>query len=92
MAPTAGENAGVGMQILAVGDPSMLCRPCVDCGVKTGRFCDYCYAADRVPSEEWADGQMTPLCSRCDNFHDMCHFCRGLTWCMPYPKPVHGKA
>ena len=26
---------------------------------------------------------MTPLCSYCDNTHDKCHFCRGLTRCRP---------
>ena len=28
------------MTVLAVGDESVLRRPCVDCGVRTGRFCD----------------------------------------------------
>ena len=65
------------MEVLAVGDESMLIRPCVDCGLKTGRFCDYCLAETRLPNEKWCDGQMTPLCSRCDNKYDKCHFCRG---------------
>ena len=68
---------GCHMEIICVSDQETLCRPCVDCGQKTGRFCDYCYAADRKPDERWAPNQMTPLCSRCDNTHDMCHFCRG---------------
>ena len=72
-------------EVLACGDEATLFRPCVDCGLWTGRFCDYCYAADRVPSEKWADGQLTPLCSRCDNEYDSCHFCRGLYWCQPRP-------
>ena len=66
-------------QVLAFGDEKTLCRPCVDCGLVTGRFCDYCYAEDRMPDEDWAPGQMTPLCSKCDNKHDRCHFCRGLS-------------
>ena len=74
-----------GIQVLAVGDGSMLLRPCVDCSRITGRFCDGCRAADRIPSEQWADNQMTPLCSRCDNEHEACHFCRGLHWCAPAP-------
>ena len=78
-------GSGAQMEILAVGSEAMLCRPCVDCGVKTGRYCDFCLAADRIPSEEWAEGQLTPLCSRCDNTHDKCHFCRKLAWCMPFP-------
>ena len=63
----------------------MLNRPCVDCGLKTGRFCDWCKAAGRLPNEDWADGQMTPLCSNCDNKRGACHFCRGEQWCMPPP-------
>ena len=75
--------AGIDMTVLAVGDAEMLTRPCVDCGLVTGRFCDYCYAKDRVPSEEWAEGQLTPLCSTCDWKFGMCHFCKGLVWCVP---------
>ena len=51
------------MEVLAAGSATMLCRPCVDCGLYTGRFCDHCLAKDRIPSEEWAPGQLTPLCS-----------------------------
>jgi hypothetical protein len=85
----AGGNGGndhITMQVLATGDEEMLCRPCVDCGLKTGRFCDHCLASTRVPSEEWASGQMTPLCSRCDWDHGACHYCFGLPWCTPFPK------
>ena len=60
------EGPGAPMEVLAWGDKEMLCRPCVECGLMTDRFCDYCRARDRCPSEEWADGQMTPLCSYCD--------------------------
>ena len=74
------------MEVLAFGSESLLCRPCVDCGVKTGRFCDFCYAADNVPSERWAEGQRTPFCSKCDNEHEECHFCRGIAWCTPPTK------
>ena len=79
---------GRGAAILGVtcsGDSAALIRPCVDCGLWTGRFCDWCLASDRMPEEQWAEGQLTPLCSTCDNKHDMCHFCRGLLWCMPAP-------
>ena len=71
------------MSIICVSDQETLVRPCVDCGQMTGRFCDYCYAADRCPDERWAPNQLTPLCSRCDNTHDKCHFCRGQAWCVP---------
>ena len=73
------------MQVLAMGSPAMLNRPCVDCGLFTGRFCDRCLASDRMPAEVWADGQMTPLCSNCENKHQACHFCRGASWCTPPP-------
>ena len=78
-------GAVAGIQVLAVGDESMLLRACVDCSLITGRFCDGCCAADRIPSEQWADNQMTPLCSRCDNEHGACHFCRRAPWCEVRP-------
>ena len=84
------------MQVLAWGDENMLARPCVDCGLKTGCYCDYCRACDRCPKEKWADGQMTPLCTNCDNRQGACHFCRGLSWCTPpqfnATKPKNEKA
>ena len=61
----------------------MLNRPCVDCGLVTGSFCDYCEAAKRCPDEEWATHQMTPLCTKCDRKWHACHFCRGQQWCVP---------
>ena len=71
------------LEVLAVADdsdPRVLQRPCVDCGRRTGRFCDYCRAADRFPAGDatgrgWAEGQLTPLCSACDNSRDACHYC-----------------
>ena len=69
------------------GSEEMLCRPCVDCGLITGRFCDWCYAQDRDPNAEWAAGQLTPLCSKCDWKHGRCHYCRGLSWATPPPHP-----
>ena len=71
------------MQVLAAGSAADLCRPCADCGQYTGRFCDFCRAADRIPSERWCYNQMTPLCSRCDDRWGRCHFCRRLAWCRP---------
>ena len=74
------------MQVLSFSDGTIsLCRPCVDCGLMTGRFCDFCLGAERIPTEEWNPGQMTPLCSFCDNLYDMCHYCRGEDWCTPQP-------
>ena len=68
-----------------MGEPDMLCRPCVDCGLYTGCFCDFCRAEDRLPDEVWAEGQHTPLCTNCDRTKDMCHFCRWEKWATPAP-------
>ena len=80
--------AEMAMQVLCRGSKKMLCRPCVDCGLYTGRFCDHCLAASRVPSEEWAPNQATPLCSQCDWRWEACRFCRGVHSCTP---PAHGQ-
>ena len=77
------DRAGIPFQVLATGSEEMLNRPCVDCGLVTGSFCDYCEAADRCPDEEWAAHQMTPLCTKCDRKWNACHFCRGQQWCVP---------
>ena len=77
------------MEVLALGEDEELTRLCVDCGLYTGRFCDRCYASQRIPTEVWCRGQRTPLCSRCDNRWDAYHFCRGLHWCTP---PAWGPA
>ena len=74
---------GSPLEVLAwstVDDPGILMRACVDCGIKTGRFCDRCLAEVRFPSGDatgrgWAAGQHTPLCSSCDNSRGACHFC-----------------
>ncbi len=68
------------MTVLCGGDADTLNRPCVDCGLYTGRYCDYCLAASRIPTETWIDNQHTPLCSKCDNRFGKCHFCRGQSW------------
>ena len=38
-------------------------RPCVDCGLRTGSYCDHCRARARIPSEIWGANQATPQCS-----------------------------
>ena len=72
------------LDVLCAGSQTMLCRPCVDCGLYTGRFCDGCLASRRVPSERWANNQHTPLCSRCDWRWGSCRFCRGVHSCTPF--------
>ena len=71
------------LEVFAVGSKEVLCRPCVDCGLYTGCFCDYCYGADRIPDEYWEQGQLTPLCTNCDNRYDACHYCRGVHMARP---------
>ena len=71
-------------------------RPCVDCGRVTGNFCEtllqmghalwqggVCLAANRIPSEPWAEDQRTPLCTSCERRHGACRFCRGVYGCTP---------
>ena len=67
------------------GDMETINRACVDCGLITGSFCDYCEAVDHFPREPWAEGQLTPLCTHCDFKKGECHFCRGEAWCVPPP-------
>ena len=76
------------MEVLAIGDRDVLFRPCVDCGLRTGCYCDYCLAEDRDPNNKWAKGQHTPLCATCDHKYDRCHYCRGQHWAAP---PATGK-
>ena len=76
------------LQVLAAGSKEDLVRPCVDCGLSTGCYCDWCLAASRDPKSEWVPGQHTPLCTKCDNLHGMCHYCRGIPWCTPFQHPV----
>ena len=74
------------LEVLAVAsDAATLNRPCVDCGRRTGCFCDFCLAKDRDPAGSWEEGQHTPLCTECDREHEACHFCRGLQWATPPP-------
>ena len=89
------------LEFLCFGEAENLIRPCVDCGLVTGRFCDgprgetgpQCYAAYRVPTESWEPKQRTPFCLRCEELQQqrhgtwgMCHFCRGVNWCTPPPR------
>ena len=82
----AQSQRGMPLEALAVGDAETLTRPCVDCGLFTGGFCDGCYAVGRDPDSHWAPGQRTPLCTACDDKHDgLCHDCRKMAWAAPAP-------
>ena len=90
-----GDNAS--MNVLASGDATTLYRPCADCGRRTGNFCEtmiqqgaalwqggVCMACDRMPDEQWAAGQRTPLCRKCEDHAGACHYCRTVPWCRPF--------
>ena len=76
-----------------------LCRPCVDCGLMTGSFCDgltvngkildNCFAEQRFPSEVWCANQRTPFCSQCERKRPACHFCLQTPTCQPPPINVY---
>ena len=59
------------MAVYAAGSIKDLCRPCVDCGLYTGNFCDGIsgsmlfarLAKERVPAEEWCEGQRSAFMS-----------------------------
>ena len=61
------------MQVQCFGSKNTLYRPCVDCGRRTGNFCELeCQAKDRMPLEFWNDGQCTPHCTECERRYDYC--------------------
>ena len=68
--------------------PTLFYRPCVDCGQKTGCFCDHCEAQERMPDQWWVNGQLTPLCTACDAMRGACHLCLGLYCTLaPHSRP-----
>ena len=73
------------------GEIVSLLRPCVDCGLVTGSFCEAnCFAEDWLGSEveEWNDNQFTPHCTHCEAKYKFCHFCLGKDWVTPEPHYV----
>ena len=84
--PVGMAGRGSALHVLTVApqnDLTILLRDCVDCGRRTGRFCDYCFAEERFPKGDtigrfWACNQLTPLCSCCDNARRACHYCLGI--------------
>ena len=73
------------LEVLASGTPEELARPCVECGLVTGNFCDKlefitgfkCLAENRLPLLSWVQGQRTPFCTGCEKKLGSCYFCRG---------------
>jgi len=91
-----GMPAGFGLWAAPREGPTTF--PCVDCGLKTGNFCDggisvdydQCYAKARVPADYLNAGTLrTPLCTYCETMYDFCRFCRGLRACTPFTHEVH---
>ena len=70
-----------------------LVRPCVDCGLTTGNFCDgigyECYAAVHIPGEAWCVNQRTPFCSFCESKRPACRFCLRTPSCTPPETSVY---
>ncbi len=82
------------MNVIAVTSGA---RPCVDCGLMTGNWCEtffwgkvwhsaggVCLAEHWIPSEDWGDGQRTPFCTSCEDKFTACHFCRQVASCTPF--------
>ena len=102
MAGSAAETDKVAFEVLATsagpigiaGSVEELARPCVECGLVTGNFCDEleyqrgfkCLAEQRIPSQRWVEGQRTPFCTHCEKKLGACYFCRGVPSCTPFPR------
>ena len=87
---TDAASGAVTMHVYTAGDPEILCRPCVDCGRRIGNYCDAeCSAASWIPSEVWAEWQITPQCTECELNYIVCHYCRGVRMCTP---PEHSRS
>jgi hypothetical protein len=90
-----GQSYGSVLSATSFGTKESLVKPCVDCGLLTGCFCDGeefessgkpCFAEVHHPfsGEQWQPGQRTPLCSKCDAKFGKCHYCRKVPFCMPF--------
>ena len=90
----AAEDTGTALQVFAAGSAEDLARPCVECGLVTGNFCDElefqtgfkCLAEKRIPSLSWVEGQRTPFCTGCERKFGVCYFCRGVPSCTPFTR------
>ena len=61
---------------LAYGTCDDLRRPCVDCGLYTGCFCDG-LPSPQLCRPKIGKGNRRP-CAPCDRRMEICHFCRGV--------------
>ena len=92
------------MEVLATGDEALLVRPCVDCGRRTGNFCEtpaqaghtgweggICLAAKHIPSEKVGTRpEDTSLLGVRAHPRGM-PVCRRVSMCTP-PSPSHHEA
>ena len=75
---------------------NVFAKPCVDCGLLTGNWCEtlvangQCFAAMRVPGGQWQPGQRTPLCTGCERARGACHWCRRAPWVDVGEERTHG--
>ena len=94
-------SVGMSMSVLSVEQEQQdddvpqpkLVRPCVDCGLITGNFCDgigyECYAEVHVPGEDWCVNQRTPFCNFCESKRPACRFYMRTPSCTPPETSVH---
>ncbi len=85
---------GESMDVITAVD--VLPKPCVDCGLRTGNWCEtlraggHCFAAMRVPGGSWQPGQRTPLCTGCERARGACHWCHHAPWAEVGEERTHG--
>ena len=63
------------------GELISIIRPCVDCGLLTGNWCEAsCFAENWLGSklEDWQDSQITPHCTFCEK-NIMSGLCQNFT-------------
>jgi len=74
-------DEGVTQEVIGEG----LIRPCVDCGRRTGSFCDTGDVVAGVCRLALGRLAATPLCTVCDAKHGKCHLCRRMPWATQPP-------
>ena len=69
------------LQVLSFSaDPDTFKKPCIECGLITGNFCDgqtgECFAKDTIKDGKFEPGQRTPMCTKCEKKYRFCKVCR----------------